>query len=276
MKEFKRVLSVVLTVMLLATGLIATLPVSAAQVNYEFKLGLNNIKDDYYEFMAYDITNKQLKPLEAEARQTWSPDWPGHFVAGQDYYVVGKPETDGYIVDLVPRTEDKCVPAIVFTAPADGKYNVIVKLLKRYPSNNSGTSFVDVLLVNDTTGEVLLREDRLEEGDLEWVKKNIELKAGEKVFVAIVISSDSTRDSGHNVALSSVLVNEAIQQTTTPEDTTASDTTTGAGETDAPDNGGNEKATDDFNPIIIVAIVGGALVLAAVIVVIVVKVKKKK
>ncbi len=268
MKEFKRVLSVVLTVMLLATCLIATLPASAAPVNYEFKLGLNNIKDDYYEFMAYDLDTKQLLPLETEAKPTWSPDWPGHFIAGQNSDVVRKPE-DGSkgMVDLIPR--GKFAPAITFTAPADGKYNVVVELFKLYGGEEGATSFVDVMLVKDSTGEVIIKEENLEQGELKWVKKNIELGEGEKVFIIVALSADTTRDGGHNVALTSLLVNEAVEQDipSTPENTTDPDGNT---------NGGNDKTADELDPVIIVAIVGGALVLAAVIVVIVVKAKKKK
>ena len=272
MKNFKRAMSVVFTVMLLASGLIAALPVSAAATNYEFNLGLNNIKDDYYEFMAYDVIEKQLLPLETEAKPTWSASWPGHFIVGQNYYVVGKPENASKgTVDLIPR--DKYAPAITFTAPADGKYNFVVELFKLYAGKEGATSFVDVMLVRDGTGEVIVKEERLEQGELKWVKKNVELAEGERVFIIVALCADSTRDGGHNVALTSLLVNEAVEQTTpsmttTPDSTTAPDSTT--------DDVGNEKATDEFTPIIIVAIVAGALALAAVIVVIVVKAKKKK
>ena len=115
MKKFKHIIASALAFMLLVTLLVPSMSVSAA-TNYVFELGLDNIKDEVYEFMAYDIANNQLIELETQSKATWSPDWPGHFVVGHpDIYVIGKSERNG-IVDMLPRTSDQLAPAIVFTA----------------------------------------------------------------------------------------------------------------------------------------------------------------
>ena len=273
MKKFRRVLALVLTVMLLIPAAVSAFQVSAAS-NYVLELGLNNIKNDYYEFMAYDLANKQLLPLETEARATWSPDWPGHFVVGHDLYVIGKPERNG-IVDMMPRTTDNLAPAIVFTAPNAGKFNVIAEFDKLYGEQASGTSFVDIMLIKVSTGEVIMTEEKVAHGEVKWVKKNVELAEGEKVCIITVVNAESTRTiGGHNLALISLLVNETVEQSTTPIPTKPAETTPDPDDTTVPeniDNGSSEK----IDPVVIIACVGGALVVVAVVIVIVVAAKKK-
>ena len=275
MKKFRRVLALVLTVMLLIPAAVSAFQVSAAAQNYVFELGLDNIKNDYYEFMAYDMANNQLYPLETESRATWSPDWPGHFVQGKDYSVIGKSEDSQGIVDLSPKFADQYyVPAIVFTAPNDGKFNVVAELKKLYASDASGTSSVDFMLIKGSTGEVLLKEEKVDQGEVKWVKKNVELLQGEQVFIIVVLNSDATRSGGHNVSLRSLLVNETVEQSTTPIPTKPAETTPDPDDTTVPeniDNGSSEK----IDPVVIIACVGGALVVVAVVIVIVVAAKKK-
>ncbi len=276
MKNLKKIFAVAITLMLLITGVFSTLSVSAAPATFEFDLTLGNIKSDCYEFMAYNIANNELKPLETEQKPTWSPDWPGHFVVGETYNVLCKTErASTCIIDLIPRTAEQFVPAVVFTAPKDGKYNVIPKLDKLYGNQNNGTSYVDIMLIKGSTGEVLLKEEKLEKGELSWVKKNIELAEGEKVFVIVVLNPESTRSGGHNVGLVSLLVNESVEQSTTPIPTKPKDTSD-PDASNAPEEGNDGASNGDIDPIIIVACVGGALVVVAIIIVVVVASKKKK
>ena len=282
MKKFKHIIASALAFMLLVTLLVPSMSVSAA-TNYVFELGLDNIKDEVYEFMAYDIANNQLIELEAQSKATWSPDWPGHFVVGHpDIYVIGKSERNG-IVDMLPRTSDQLAPAIVFTAPKAGKYNVIAEFDKLYGETTSGTSFVDIVIVKVATGEIVMTEAKAAHGEVKWVKKNIELAEGEKICIYTYVNPESTRTTGgHNLALQSLLINETVQSTSsntpaTNNQTTAGDATGTPDGTTAPENNANnDDAANKIDPIIIIASVGGALVVIAIVVAVIVGAKKKK
>ena len=273
MKKINRILAVFLTLTLFVVGMASALNVSAAEA-YVCDITINKTKSGCFEYMAYDLTNKSFYRLETEAKATWSPDWPGHFVPGKSIYAVSKSERDGALVDLMCNLNDNWGAAVVFTAPNDGKFNVVAELKKLYASDASGTSSVDFMLIKGSTGEVLLKEEKVDQGEVKWVKKNVELLQGEQVFIIVVLNSDATRSGGHNVSLRSLLVNETVEQSTTPIPTKPAETTPDPDDTTVPeniDNGSSEK----IDPVVIIACVGGALVVVAVVIVIVVAAKKK-
>ncbi len=296
MKKFNRVFAAALTFMLLVTGLVSSFGVSAATASYQCDLDVDNIKSGQYEFMAYDIANQMFHALETKSKATWSPDWPGHFVPGTEVYTVSKSEISEAKLDLMCDSERNWGAAVVFTAPADGKYNIVVNLNKYSGVDGNGkVCYVDVMLVKGGDGTVLREEKKLEYGTLDWKRLNVQLAANEKVYILVTPNAESTKASSQNVALNMFVVNEAPQQSTQPNatdpDTTDPDTTTKPGETNNgtnttvpevfdPDLGENNSKDNDkssgVNPIVIVAIVGGVLVLATVVVVVVLNAKNKK
>ncbi len=298
MKNFRRVFAVVLTFMLLITGLTSSFGVSAAAATvYECDLGVDKTKSGQFEFMAFDINQQLFFSLETTSKATWSPDWPGHFVPGKDVYTVSKSEIekDGALIDLMCDQKNNWGSAVVFTAPADGKYNVITKLKKYSGVDGNGlVCYVDILLVKGSDGTVLAKEEKLDYGEIEWTKKNVKLAANEKVYILVIPNAASTKASSQNVGLLSFSVVENVQQQTTPGETTTPDNTdakdaTAPGETTTPDNtdandtaapdlkdNGDDAPASDVTPIIIVSIVGGVLLLATIIVVVVLRAKKKK
>ncbi len=272
MKNTRRTLAVVLTFMVLVTGLVSSFNVSAAPaVAYECKLGIDNIKSGQFEFMAYNISDNTFHRLETASKPTWHPDWPGHFVPNQEVYVVSKSEMEGGLVDLMCDAERNWGSAVVFTAPKDYKYNIVAELDKFSGMVNGLVCYVDISLVKGD-GTVLLKYEQVEYKEIRMVQLNVQLAEGETVYILVTPNSASTKTSSQNVALMSFLVTEAPQQqqTTDPNNTTANQETT------APDNngGGNTPALD-LDPIIIVSIVGGVLVLTMIVLVIVLRAKKK-
>ena len=295
MKKFTRVFAAALMFMVLVTGLVSSFGVSAATASYQCDLDVGNIKSGQFEFMAYDIANQMFYELESTSKATWSPDWPGHFVPGKEIYTVSKSEIPEAKLDLMCDPANNWGAAVVFTAPAAGKYNIVVNLNKYSGIDANGkVCYVDVVLVKGGDGSILREEKKLEYGTLDWKKLNVQLAANEKVYILVTGNAESTKSSSQNVALNMFLVNEAPQQSTKPNttdpdttdpDTTDPDTTTpdttkpGVTEPDPDNNSGNKGDNGDssgVNPIVIVAIVGGVLVLATVIVVVVLNAKKKK
>ncbi|MBO5039917.1 MAG: hypothetical protein J6D09_02330 [Clostridia bacterium] len=295
MKKFSRIFAAALMFMILVTGLVSSFGVSAATASYQCDLDVGNIKSGQFEFMAYDIANQMFYELESTSKATWSPDWPGHFVPGKEIYTVSKSEIPEAKLDLMCDPANNWGAAVVFTAPAAGKYNIVVNLNKYSGIDANGkVCYVDVVLVKGGDGSILREEKKLEYGTLDWKKLNVQLAANEKVYILVTGNAESTKSSSQNVALNMFLVNEAPQQSTKPNttdpdttdpDTTDPDTTTpdttkpGVTEPDPDNNSGNKGDNGDssgVNPIVIVAIVGGVLVLATVIVVVVLNAKKKK
>ncbi|MBQ7779363.1 MAG: hypothetical protein IJ404_02610 [Clostridia bacterium] len=303
MKKFSRVFAAALMFMILVTGLVSSFSVSAATVSYQCDLDVGNIKSGQFEFMAYDIANQMFYELETTSKATWSPDWPGHFVPGKEVYTVSKSEISEAKLDLMCDPERKWGAAVVFTAPAAGKYNIVVNLNKYSGVDGNGkVCYVDVMLVKGGDGTVLREEKKLEYGTLDWKKLNVQLAANEKVYILVTPNAESTKVSSQNVALTMFLVNEAPQQSTKPNttnpDTTDPDTTDPSGSnsqittdpsgsnsqntttpvgSDAEVNDGdNDPKSSGVNPILIVGIVGGVLVLAAIAVVVILNVKNKK
>ena len=129
MKISHRILAVVITFVLLVSGAMSMLGVSAAGATvYQCDLGVNKSKSGQFEFMAYDISNKLFHTLETTAKATWSPDWPGHFVPGEEVYTVSKSELSGALIDLMPDMNNNWGSVVAFTAPEAGSYNVVAEL----------------------------------------------------------------------------------------------------------------------------------------------------
>lgn len=282
MKRFTRIFAAALMFMILVTGVFSGFGASAAgTASYLCDLGIDKIKSGQFEFMAYDMTYQKFFALETTSKATWSADWPGHFVPGKDVYTVSKCEIPTGLVDLMCDLDNKWGSAVVFTAPAEGKYNIVVNLEKYSGEDLNGKiCYVDVMLVKGGDGTVLSKEEKLGYGVIDWKKFNVPLAANEKVYILVVPNNDSTKASSQNVALNMFLVNEAPQQSTKPSttkpDTTVPDTT--VPEVTEPDLNENNNASDPsgVNPIVIVSIVGGALVLVTVVVVIILNAKNKK
>ncbi len=273
MKKIKRVLSVVLTIMLLVPGLLSSFNVSAAPVQYVCDLGLDKIESGQFKFMGYDVANKALVDLEPTSRPTWSPDWAGHFVPDTDVYTVMKSEKEaqGALVDLMCDVYKNYGSAVVFTAPKAGAYDIITRLWKWSGTDSNNKCFyVDIKIVKGD-GTVLTEYKKIEKQNVDIVKKNVDLAEGEQLYILITPNAASTKNGSSNVALQTFIVSEASEQQTTPTQTDNPNTT----ESPDTDNGGKDSAPA-LDPVIIVGIVGGVLVLAAVIVVIVLKAKKKK
>jgi len=130
MKKFSRFFAAALMFMILVTGLVSSFGVSAATASYQCDLDVGNIKSGQFEFMAYDIANQMSYELESTSKATWSPDWPGHFVPGKEIYTVSKSEIPEAKLDLMCDPANNWGAAVVFTAPAAGKYNIVVNLNK--------------------------------------------------------------------------------------------------------------------------------------------------
>ncbi len=293
MNKFNRTLAVILTLVLFATGMVSSFNAYAAEA-YICDITINKIKNGCFEYMAYDVTNKSFYRLETEAKATWSPDWPGHFVPNKDIYTVSKSERDGGLVDLMCNLNEKWASVVMFTAPKDGKFNIVADLVKFSGVDSDGlVCYVDVMLVKASDNTVLMKQEKIDFAEIKWVKKNVELAEGESVYIIVLPNSESTKSSSQNVALMSFIVNESVEQSsqittdpnqmTTPDTTTDPDTTTEPGITDVPDNTGDienkndgEKTSEKINPIVIAAIVGGVIILASVVTIVILNVKRKK
>ena len=293
MKKINRILAVFLTLTLFVVGMASALNVSAAEA-YVCDITINKTKSGCFEYMAYDLTNKSFYRLETEAKATWSPDWPGHFVPGKSIYAVSKSERDGALVDLMCNLNDNWGAAVVFTAPKDGKFNFVAELVKFSGVDVNGlVCYVDVMLVKASDGTVLMKEEKVDYAEIKWVKKNVELAEGEMVYILVAPNAASTKPSSQNVALVSLIVNETVQQssqiTTNPDNTTKPDTTTKPDQTTKPDtttspdntgdiqgNNGGEESPFKINPIVIASIAGGVIILASIVTVVILNAKNKK
>ena len=282
MKRFTRIFAAALMFMILVTGVFSGFGASAAgTASYQCDLDIDNIKSGQFEFMAYDMTYQKFYALETKSKATWSADYPGHFVPGKDVYTVSRTEKpEEAKVDLMCDLNNKWGSAVVFTAPAAGKYNIVANLNKFQGAVGDKVFYVDVMLVKGGDGTVLNKKEKFDVGTIEFKKLNVQLAENEKVYILVLPNNDSTMSACQNVALNMFLVNEAPQQSTKPSttkpDTTVPDTT--VPEVTDPDlnETDNASAPSGVNPIVIVSIVGGALVLVTVVVVIILNAKNKK
>ena len=306
MKNFKRIFAALITFVILVSSAMSMFSASAAGATvYQCDLGVNKTKSGQFEFMAYDVSAKLFHELETTAKATWSPDWPCHFVPGEDVYTVSKSELTGALIDLMCDKNNNWGSVVAFTAPEAGSYNVVAELNKFSGKDSNGlVCYVDILLVKGGEGYFLYKEEKLDYGEVKWVKKNLELAEGEKVYILVIPNAESTKSSSQNVALNSFIVtanaktSDSDQTTgsnqTNPDQTTGSnqtnpDQTTGSNQTTAPENTGaqgttapnntdnNEKASNDnVMPIVIVCIVGGVLLVGSIVALVILKAKSKK
>ncbi len=225
MKKTKRILAVVLTTMLLITGLLSSFNVSAAAATYVCDLGLDKIENGQFKFMAYDATNKQFVDLEPDSRQTWSPDWPGHFVPDTGVYTLMKSEkvADGACIDMMCDLNSNWGSAVIFTAPLAGVYNLETILWKwSGPDSNEKCFYVDITIAKGD-GTVLYEKKSIGAKEEIVVEENdIALAAGETLYILITPNSASTKTNSSNVALIDFEVTAVSQQ---PADTTDPGTT---------------------------------------------------
>ena len=301
MKKFSRILVVVLTFMLVVAGMASSFSVSAAGIaeRFECDITIDKIKNGQFEYMAYDIANQMFYSLEEKSKATWSPDWPGHFVPNKEVYTVSKSEHSEGLVDMMCDGERNWGSVVVFTAPKAGKYNIVTELDKFSGVDGSGkVCYVDIKLVKGGDGTVLASKEKVDFGEIDLKKLNVQLAENEKVYVLITYNAASTKYSSQNVALKMFYVTLAAEEETTPSQTTDPNETDSSGgsniqETTDPDNGGSSGNDDvqvttgsnnggdngsdgGVNPIVIVAIAGGVLLLAAIAVVVILRVTKKK
>ncbi len=279
MKNIRRTLAVILTFILLVTGMVSTFSVSAAPLAYKCELGIGKLELGQFKFVAFDISEGKFYNLEKTAKPTWSPDWPGHFVPGEDVYTVSRSEKPEGLVDMMCDITNNWGSAVVFTAQKEAKYTVSALLDKLSGENAQGCFYVDIMLVRGSDGAILFQSKKHDKGEVDILKKGVKLAAGETLYILVTPNGASTKTSAQNVALMYFTVTEEVV-VTTPELTTFPEHNSEAEETQPTGNGsnGNGNIFDGVNPIVVVGIVGGVLVLTTIIIVIAVggKGKKKK
>ncbi|MBQ8254370.1 MAG: hypothetical protein IJY94_02570 [Clostridia bacterium] len=278
MKKIRRTLAVILTFMLLVTGMVSAFNVSAAPLSYKCELGIGKVQLGQFRFLAYNGNDNKFYALETDSKATWSPEWPGHFVPGLEVYTVSKSEKPEGLVDMMCDLPNNWGSAVVFTSQKDAKYNVSALLDKFSGADGKGLCcYVDIKLVKGNTGEILFETKKLDYGEVSISKSNVYLAQGETLYILVTANGASTKSSSQNVALMNFAITEVVY-VTTPELTTFPEHNTTVPETDAVDGGSNGGSGffDNANPIVIVGIVGGVLVLTTIIVVIAVAPKNKK
>ena len=279
MKNFRRALAVVLTFMLLVAGMVSSFSVSAAAEVYKCELGVNKSAVGNFQMMGFDVRNKKFYQVEALAKTTWNPEWPGHFVPNTDVYLFmrSERENEGGMIDLMPNLEKNWGSVVVFTATKSAKYHITALLDKFYDVYDNKRFYVDIQLVRGNDGAILFEKIKHDTGEVDILKKNVYIAEGESVYLLVTANSASTTNSLQNVALKHFVVTEVVEASTQPLYTTPEP------ETEAPDVSDTAPVPQDsrvvlpeINPIIVVALVGGVLVLTTVIIVIAIGTKKKK
>ena len=178
-------------------------------VKHEADINIDNTVNGQFSIMAERASDGALLPVESTPTDTWSPEYPGNWVAGLDHNA-GRwdvtqilPEGNSSIAKFLMRSTpgDLYRSVVAFEAPAAGYFNATVVLenvYKGYPSavlmKEDGTVY-EFEMFNGSWGDTMTLE-----------AENVKLNKGEKLLVVVGIGA---RGEDRNVGFVSYVVEGA-------------------------------------------------------------------
>lgn len=178
-------------------------------IEYVADIGLNKTINGRFFIAAYHNETGKLYAVESEPSSTWSPDWPGNWVAGfthpeyeGTFYmaVTQRPEGPG-VFDMYPTNNGEFASVVGFEAPVDGKYSPEIKL-ERIGSERD--AYVRLMKSDGTVLQEITGPKRGEAFTLSAT--DVELSSGEQLWLVVDKAAHETDIGGYNVSFISFTV----------------------------------------------------------------------
>lgn len=196
----------ILSFLIVAAMLISCIPVFAVEsdtlvgTTYSLDLSIDKPVSDNFRFAGYLDATGGLVEVETTTKPIWG-DWPGYWTVGENSRgVFGKTEGAGIgaVIDMMSGLETH--PALVFTAPADGVYDIYFKGTKF--QLETPDSFIDLYVYKNGVEAPLAAQHAVcaakGAGLVVFELNDIALSEGDEIMVVSKLSDLNYRDGGTN------------------------------------------------------------------------------
>lgn len=201
MKNFKRILCITLSAILVSVLSASIFSVSAA-TTYTFDCGIDKASSGPFKLAGYIPSTNEIIDVETSPRATWSDDWHGYWLADGSTYLfvrtqsgteatggMGFIEETGFI-DFSPRYGKSA--AAVFTAPEAGEYYFKGEFAKLEQWGDTSEFYLSAHK-GSTTLTTTNFEGPVTNYQLKTIEGTVTLAKGETLVVAANTSTDGAK-----------------------------------------------------------------------------------